>query len=185
MLLPFVLFALPPLERVLNPPQDSQATPRPQDVVKTRAYVSLEPVPRGRNFEVAVVVVILSGYHMNAHKTSDEFLIPTTLTTQPPQGFREVETIYPEGHLKKFSFSDKPLNVYDGSITLRTRLEAGADVPLGDDTFRFVLRYQACNDTACLPPVKVPVSVTLKVAPAGTTTHSVHREIFANHAKSK
>ena len=155
--------------------------PRPQDVVKTRAYVSLEPVPRGRSFEVAVVVEILSGYHTNAHKTSDEFLIPTTLTAQTPAGFRQEEIIYPEGHLKKFSFSDKPLNVYDASVTLRARFAASADAPLGDATIPFVLRYQACNDTACLPPVKVPVSITLKVAPAGAAAHSAHSEIFARH----
>lgn len=172
---------------VLGAPQDSQATPRPEDVVKPRTYVSLEPVrpsaklggpspsiPRGRKFEVAVVVGILSGYHMNAHKTSDEFLIPTTLTAQPPRGFREVETIYPEGHLKKFGFSDKPLNVYDGSVTLRARLEAAADAPVGDATIPFTLRYQACNDTTCLPPVKVPVNVTVKIAASGAATHSVH-----------
>ena len=171
--------------RAVGPAPDSQATVRAQDVVKTRAYVSLEPVPRGRSFEVAVAVEILSGYHMNAHKTSEEFLIPTTLTSQAPAGFREEEVIYPEGHLKKFSFSDKPLNVYDGSVTLRARLAAGADAPLGDEEIPFVLRYQACNDTTCLPPVKVPVSVALKVAPSGTAAHSVHPEIFGDHAKQK
>lgn len=183
-LLPWILLFLPasaPLRIGANAPQDSQAVPQAKDVAKPRAYVSLEPVLRGHNFEVAVVVEILSGYHMNARKTSDEFLIPTTLTAQPPQGFRDVETIYPEGHLRKFAFSDKPLNVYDGGVTFRVRLEAGADAPLGDATIPFVLRYQACNDTTCLPPVKIPVSAALKVAPSGTKTRAMHPDIFAGH----
>ncbi len=189
--LSLVLVSLPaigPPRMAVGAPQDSQATPRPEDVVKPRTYVSLEPVrpsakllgglspsiPRGRRFEVSVVVGILSGYHMNAHKTSDEFLIPTTLTAQLPPGFREVEAIYPEGHLKKFGFSDKPLNVYDGSVTLRARFEAAADAQLGDVTIPFTLRYQACNDTTCLPPVKVPANVTVKIVSSGAATHSVH-----------
>jgi len=40
----------------------------------------------GSSFEVAVVVDIASGYHMNSHKPLDEFLIPTTLTPQAPGG---------------------------------------------------------------------------------------------------
>ena len=43
----------------------------PAQVVKTHTYVSLEPVPRGKDFEMAVVVDINEAYHMNSHKPSD------------------------------------------------------------------------------------------------------------------
>jgi hypothetical protein len=42
-----------------------------------------------------------------------------------------------------------------------------------------MLRYQACNDSACLPPVKVPVSVKFDLAAAGAKSRAVHPEIFA------
>jgi hypothetical protein len=61
---------------------------------------------------------------------------------------------------------------------LRMRVEAAADAPLGSATLPFVLRYQACNDTTCLPPVKLPVSLSIQVAPAGAKARPVHEDVF-------
>jgi DsbC/DsbD-like thiol-disulfide interchange protein len=161
--------------------QAQEATPlAPAQVVKTHAYASLEPVPRGKDFQVAVVVDINQAYHMNSHKPSDSYLIPTTLTPQLPAGFTLVDTAYPAGHDKKFPFSpDKPLNVYSGTVTLRLKLSAQSGAALGAVMIPMTLRYQACNNSACLPPVKVPVSIEFKVAAAGTASHAAHPEIFS------
>jgi DsbC/DsbD-like thiol-disulfide interchange protein len=159
------------------PAQEAPAL-TPAQVVKTQTYVSLEPVARGKDFEVAVVVEINDAYHMNSHKPSDAYLIPTTLTPKLPDGFTLVDSIYPPGHDKKFSFADKPLNVYAGKVTLRLKLTATDKAPMGDTTIPITLRYQACNNSACLPPVKIPVEATVKVAATGTAGHSVHPEVF-------
>jgi hypothetical protein len=164
----------------IKSPQDAPAAPSPSAVVKPVAYVSLLPVPRGKEFQVAIVVEIAKGYHMNSHKPSDQYLIPTTMTAQLPAGFQLLDTIYPEGRLEKFAFSpNKPLDVYTGTVTLRLRLSAAADAALGATTIPVSLRYQACNDTTCLQPVKVPVSVKLEVATAGAKSRAVHPEVFS------
>jgi len=173
-----LVLAAGPGENAVTPAQEVPAL-APSQVVKTHAYVSLDPVPRGKAFQVAVVVDINEAYHMNSHTPSDAYLIPTTLTPQLPAGITLVDTVYPPGHDKKFSFSDKPLNVYAGSVTLRLKLAASASASLGDATLPLTLRYQACNNSACLPPVKVPVSAQFKIAPAGTAAHAVHPEVFA------
>lgn len=161
-------------------PQDASALPSPSSVVKPRAVASLEPVPRGQEFEVAVVADIARGFHMNSHKPSDEYLIPTTLTPQLPAGLELKDTIYPNGRLEKFSFSpNKPLDVYTGSVTLRLRILAAAGAALGPATIPITLRYQACNDAACLPPVKIPANVEIHVAAAGTKAQRVHPELFS------
>ena len=90
--------------RATRPPQDASALPSPSAVVKPATYVSLQPVPRGKEFQVAVVVEIAKGFHMNSHKPSDQYLIPTTVTAQLPAGFQLRDTIYPDGRLEKFSF---------------------------------------------------------------------------------
>lgn len=154
-------------------------------VVKPDVYVSLEPVPRGKEFQIAIVAEIARGYHMNSHKPIDAYLIPTTLTPQLPAGFQLVDTIYPAGKLQKFAFSpDKALDVYSGSVTLRLRLTAQADAPLGPVTIPIALRYQACNESTCLPPVKVPVSVKVDVADASAKPRLVHPEIFTQASSS-
>ena len=156
------------------------ALPSPAAVVKPQTFVSLEPVPRGRSFEIAVVVEIAKGFHMNSHKPTDPYLIPTTLTPQSPAGFDIADTIYPEGHEEKFSFSpNKPLNVYTGKVVLRLKLTAHTDAALGPATIPITLRYQACNDTTCLQPVKIPVDAKLQVAAAGAAAHPAHSDIFA------
>ena len=153
--------------------------PRAGDVVKPSAYVSLEPVPRGRTFELAAVAEIRQGFHINSHKPTEEFLIPTTLTTQLPSGFHEVGTDYPPGEMLKFSFSSSPLSVYTGRVTVILRIEAAAAASLGPQSIPLSLRYQACNDTTCLPPVKIPVEAKFTVAPGGTPAKSIHPEIFS------
>jgi DsbC/DsbD-like thiol-disulfide interchange protein len=162
------------------PAQDNAAPKSPSEIVTTHSFVSLDPVPRGKEFQAAVVVKIASGYHMNSHKPSDSYLIPTTLTPQLPPGFKLAEAIYPAGRDEKFPFSpDKPLNVYSGSVTLRLRLTADDSAALGAATIPVTLRFQACSMSACLPPVKVPVSLELQVVAAGAGSHAAHPEIFS------
>ena len=93
----------------------------------------MDPVPRGKEFQAAVVVKINPGYHMNSHKPSDSYLIPTTLTPQLPDGFTLVgEPSYPLGKNEKFPFSpDKPLNVYTDSVTFRLKMTADEKAALG------------------------------------------------------
>jgi len=166
-------------------PQDSNAIPSAASVVNPHTFVSLEPVPAGKEFQVAVVVDILRGYHMNSHKPTDPYLIPTTLTAQLPAGIELAETIYPPGKLEKFVFSpDKPLDVYTGSVTLRLRLTAKSGAASGVTAIPMMLRYQACNDAACLPPVKVPVAAKFELAAAGTKSRAVHPEVFTNSTQN-
>ncbi|HEY4950470.1 MAG TPA: protein-disulfide reductase DsbD domain-containing protein [Candidatus Acidoferrales bacterium] len=163
--------------------QNSTDVPAPAAVVKPRAFVSTSPVPRGKEFQVAIAVDIAHGYHMNSHHPTDQYLIATTLTPKLPTGFVLLDTLYPPGRVEKFSFSpDKGLDVYSGSVTLKLRLIAHNDAPIGAVTFPVTLRYQACNDTTCLPPVKVPVDVRVDVAAAGSATHAAHPEIFSTPA---
>ena len=164
------------------PAQETSAVPpKPSDIVTTKTYVSLDPVPRGKEFQAAVVVKINSGYHMNSHKPSDSYLIPTTLTPQLPAGFTMAgEPLYPVGKNEKFPFSpDKPLNVYTGSVTFRVKLTADDKAALGKTSIPVTLRFQACNLSACLPPVKIPLTLELNVAAAGKTGKSLNPEVFS------
>ncbi len=163
--------------------QTSSSLPSGASVAKPHAYVSLEEVPAGRPFEVAIVVDILTGYHMNSHTPTEEYLIPTGVTLAPTPGFRDLGTTYPDGQLLQFDFSKEKLSVYSGSVTIRVKLAAEASAGLGDTTLPFTLRFQACNMTACLPPAKVPVPVKLKVVAADAKPHPAHPEIFKGQSR--
>jgi thiol:disulfide interchange protein DsbD len=162
-----------PLQASSNPPIAST-------VVKPRIFVSLDPVPRGKEFKVAVVADIASGFHMNSHKPTDEYLIATTLKAELPAGFELIDTIYPKGKLEKFAFSpEHPLDVYSESVTLVLRLSAKSTVVLGPTEISMILRYQACNDSTCLPPVKLPLTAKFNLAEESATPKEVHPEVFS------
>jgi thiol:disulfide interchange protein DsbD len=166
--------------------QAAAVLPKPADIVSTKTYVSMDPIPRGKEFQAAIVVKINSGYHMNSHKPSDSYLIPTTVTPQLPAGFAlSGEPSYPLGKNEKFPFSpDKPLNVYTGAVTLRLKLTADDKAALGKTSIPVTLRFQACNLSACLPPVKLPLTLDVNVVAEGKPGKAVNPEIFSTKPTS-
>ena len=154
--------------------------PAASSVIQPQAYVSLQPVPRGRAFEIAVVAKISPGFHVNAHQPSEDYLIPTKITADPLPGLFIVETTYPRGVMRAFRFSKTPLRVYEGSFTVKMKLRANESVPLGAKKLGLTVGYQACNQDACLPPTKVQLTADLEFAAVDTPPHAVHPEIFSS-----
>ncbi|MBS1841203.1 MAG: hypothetical protein JSS69_01675 [Acidobacteria bacterium] len=152
--------------------------PAAKDVVASTAYTSYEPVARGKEFQVAVVIKIRDGFHINARKPTLEYLIPTDLKVELPAGYKAGEVSYPGGTLKSFSFSkDEKLNVYTGKVVLYLKVTPPADAAPGAQHIPMKLRYQACNDSVCLPPVRQDVDAAFTVA---TTGKIAHTEFFKN-----
>ena len=151
-------------------------------MVKPEVYVSLDPAARGSKFEVAVVMKIRSGFHVNAREKSEEYLIATDLKSELPAGFSPGEVAYPKGKLEKFSFSKTPLNVYQDTVVLRMPVTVSASAPLGEQHIALKLRYQACSTEICLPPVTLPLDAAVNIAASASATKPVHAEIFHSSA---
>lgn len=149
------------------------------NVIQPQAYVSMEPVPRGHAFAIAVVAKISPGFHVNAHMPSEDYLIPTKILADLSPGVFAVETTYPRGVMRAFRFSTTPLRVYEGSFTVLMKLRANGSAPLGPQKIGLTVAYQACNQDACLPPTKVPVTANLQIAAADTPIHAIHTDIFS------
>ncbi len=163
----------------LNAGAQDSAYPAASSVLQPQAYVSLQPVPRGRAFEIAVVAKVSPGFHINAHVPSEDYLIPTKITADLPPGVFLVETTYPRGVMRAFRFSKTPLRVYEGSFTVLMKLRTNGSAPIGPQKIALTVGYQACNQDACLPPTKIPVTATLEIAAADTPTHPAHTDIFS------
>jgi hypothetical protein len=156
--------------------------PSGREVVAPTAYVSLEPVARGSSFQLAVVLKIRNGFHINARKPSAEYLIPTDLRANLPAAFKSAgEISYPSGQLHTFAFSKTPLNVYEDKVILRVPLAAQPDAPLGAQKIPLKLRYQACSNEVCLPPVTLDVDAPVTVAANAANSRPAHPELFASH----
>lgn len=160
-------------------PVIASQVPSGRDVVKPEVYASLDPAGRGSSFQIAVVMKIRPGFHVNAREKSEEYLIATDLKAQLPSGFTSGEVVYPKGKLETFTFSKKPLNVYQGTVILRLPVNALATAPLGEQHIPLKLRYQACSTELCLPPTTLPLDAVVNIAADASAAKPAHAEIFA------
>lgn len=152
--------------------------PSGKEVVKPEIFSSMEPAGRGGSFQIAVVMNIRPGFHVNAREKSEEYLIATDLKAQLPSGFTGGEVVYPKGKLETFTFSKKPLNVYQGKVVLLLPVNTLATAPLGEQHIPLKLRYQACSTEVCLPPTTLPLDATVNIAASASEARSAHPELF-------
>ncbi|HLI34780.1 MAG TPA: protein-disulfide reductase DsbD domain-containing protein [Terriglobia bacterium] len=120
-------------------------------------------VHAGSTIRASVTADIASGYHINDHHPSLDYLIPTDLKFTPIDGFTVASILYPKGKVEKLAFSDTELSVYEGKIEINAQLKVAPGTPPGEYTLRGKLEYQACNDHACFPPTGVPLVAKVKV----------------------
>ena len=113
-------------------------------------------VASGKPATVELHFRVAPGLHINSHSPSGEGMIPTTLTVPEGAPVRLVKTGFPAG--AEFALPAAPgekLNVYTGEFVVRAELEAVA----GEHLMEATLRYQACDNNACMPPKSIPVVV--------------------------
>jgi thiol:disulfide interchange protein len=133
----------------------------------------------GSPAKVAALVSIEHGWHVNSHQPSFEYLIPTVLDLQLPPGWAAGTFVYPVAKLKTFSFEPKPLAVYDGDVVVLAEIKLPKGVAKGTYPVTASLRYQACNDSQCLPPVTSKAEIRVKVEPGGKPQQS---DLFSHAA---
>ncbi|HEX4959494.1 MAG TPA: protein-disulfide reductase DsbD domain-containing protein, partial [Thermoanaerobaculia bacterium] len=165
-----LIFSCSCLGAALSPPAGAQI-PRPQ---KASFVLNSDRTAydAGKPARLAALVTIESGWHVNAHKPTFEYLIPTVLTLTLPAGWPQEQTQYPAAAMKRFSFEKVPLAVYDGDVVIVANLQVPAGTKPGTYPVQGALRYQACNDSQCLPPVTAKAEIQLTVGPDGKAQHS-------------
>jgi hypothetical protein len=121
-------------------------------------YPEQVTIPAGKTSPVALHFRIAQGLHINSHTPKEEYLIPTTLSVPASSGVSLDAASYPPG----IDFTlplDPPqkLIVYSGEFTIQASIVATP----GDHLVEAKLRYQACDQNACLPPktITVPIDV--------------------------
>lgn len=131
-----------------------------QSVDKMQAVEYLYPeqvtLPAGKASAVELHFRIARGLHINSHTPSGDFLIPTTFSIPAGAGARLAGASYPAGVNITLPADPKTkLNVYTGEFAIQTRLVASA----GNHLVQGKLRYQACDQTQCMPPKTITVAV--------------------------
>ena len=122
----------------------------------------------GDDVRGTVTAAIANGWHINSVKPLDDFVIPSELKFDPATA-ELLRADFPPHELKDFTFSGgKKLAVYEGTISIpfQAKLKSGAAA------IKASLRYQACNDSVCLPPKSVSAEISTNVVAAAASKNS-------------
>ncbi|MCE2402268.1 thioredoxin family protein [Candidatus Poribacteria bacterium] len=153
---------------------------QPVEKLSAEGYISLDKVQPGRDFQIAVVVQITEGWHVNANPAR-EGLIPTEVTLPDTPNLTFGKVVYPIGDtLNLASIGEAP--VYHDTITIGIPATLLQNTPIGPTTLDMQLRYQACNDEQCLLPETLSVTIPINVVSLAETAQQVNETIFANVA---
>src|SRR5215208_5783156 len=154
-----------PLVAILLLPNTFYSTPVPQSSADVNVSGSLAPdkVKKGRVARASVVMDIPSGLHVQSSKPLDKFLVATKLDVETPSGMRVGPISYPRAVMRNLKFSKAAVAVYEGRAILRFNVSVPANYGGSSGEIKGKLRFQACNDDACFPPVTKEVKMWLNV----------------------
>ncbi|HOV60926.1 MAG TPA: cytochrome c biogenesis protein CcdA [Candidatus Hydrogenedentes bacterium] len=103
-------------------------------------------------------------WHVNARHPKEDTLIPTILEVPSDPGpVRISGVVYPQPKSFRFEFSDEEVLVYGPRFVIGIIVETDHNISPGSYTIPLNLRYQACNNTTCMPPrtLEIPLAVTV------------------------
>lgn len=73
--------------------------------------------------------------------------------------------MWPPGHRFRVAGLDEEFSVLDGTIRASIPLIPAVAAGRGDLTIGVTVHYQACSETACLPPTVVRMGLPMREAP--------------------
>ena len=146
--------------------------------LSAKGYLSVDKIQPGSQFQIAVVVEITEGWHVNANPAK-EGLIATEITLPDVAHLTFGDVVYPKGDLLQLgSIGEAP--VYHDTITIGIEADLSQTAPISTDTLDFQLQYQACNDEQCLLPEVLNFSIPLEVVGIEQTVQRINEPVFAN-----
>jgi thioredoxin:protein disulfide reductase len=141
----------------------SGALPQSSADVNVSGSIAPDKVKKGRIARASVVMDIPSGLHVQSNKPLDKFLIATKLDVEAPSGMKVGPVSYPRAVMRKLKFSKGMVAVYEGRSVVRFNVTVPASYSGESGEIKGKLRFQACNDESCFPPVTREVKMWLNV----------------------
>jgi suppressor for copper-sensitivity B len=143
---------------------------RPPPKASVEAFADLTSYAAGTPVRIAAVVAIDDGWHIQSHTPSYDYLIPTELALELPEGWPKAAVRYPAHVMWQSQFAEDPLAAYEHEAVIHAGVELPADLATGAVEVPVELLYQACDELVCLPPTTAETTVRLEIGEAGEPT---------------
>ncbi len=122
--------------------------------ITTRLTLTTSNVHRGHWVQASLVLDIPPGYHVNAHDPVSRFALPTKIEVEAPSGVKIGPVSYPRAIVRRFTFSEDRLGVYESRAVIRFSIMVPSNQPAGKTEIKTRLSY---------PPMKREISVSFTV----------------------
>jgi Disulphide bond corrector protein DsbC len=137
--------------------------------VRAQERVTVDPVSdltvqMGKSVPVQFTIHIKPGFHVNSHQPVSPELIRTEILFSPPEDLVVAKVHYPPGELMSFPFDPtNKLSVYSGDFIVHAVVLPQPKATAGRYTVHADLKYQACDNSSCYPPKKVPIAFNVRI----------------------
>lgn len=120
-------------------------------------------VDSGESSTILLMVKVKEGFHIQANKVDEEYLIPTTLVIKSYNNIMIGEQTFPKSKKLRLEGSDEYLNIYDGNFNISILFNTDPHIKKGIHNLTATLQYQACDSKRCFSPKTINLSIPIEV----------------------
>jgi thiol:disulfide interchange protein DsbD len=131
--------------------------------VNVSGSIAPDKIKKGRVVRGTVVMEIPAGLHVQSNRPLDKYLVATKLDLETPSGMQAGPISYPRAVMRNLKFSKGAVAVFEGRAMFRFNVTVPASYKGGSGEIKGKLRFQACNDESCFPPITREVKMWLNV----------------------
>ena len=110
-------------------------------------------------------------------------LIPTEFSFAERSRIKIKDLVFPMTENRKFDYLSETVALLSGEILVKGTVVFPENTPQGEHVLKGKISYQACSASSCLPPEKVPLSISLHVVPPGSGTKPINEQTFLDYEK--
>ena len=149
-----------------------------EKIVTARLLAPTKELNKQKSSSILLEINIKKGWHINSDQPLADFLIPTKIRFEKTNGvtFGRIQYMKPE--LRKFSFSETKLSVFEGKTYVLSSITISPDFQESEIRLSGNIYYQACNDESCLAPTEYRFATLLPVVSTEKEVTKINQEIF-------
>lgn len=149
-----------------------------QPTISVNGFFATDKAQRGRTVQAAVVMEIPRDFHVNSNKPLGKYVKATSLKVSAVSGIKIGPVSYPRGIIRKFSFSEEQLSVFEGRVVMRFNVTIPANFQQGVTQLTVRLLYQSCSNEVCFQPETRSISMPIAVVNSNDPIKRINGNIF-------